>query len=203
MKHVKPHGASNHLVKLDWEDLVLLFVGCSLQDGWVGDCVGPEVRKATDQVRCLPDVGHFLDRLLGLAVPVNEPSECTYNDCVQACKEHPGWFSPEDARAALDAGLGERLMLDWWVRTGDNIELLSAPVEGHEGQNAPSWPGGRCTFLVHDRCEIHFICKPLECVVSTCGEGDDESHLHHEVAMLWDTDGGRALVARWREMVGC
>ena len=63
-------------------------------------------------------------------------------------------------------------MLDYYEGELENkiiqyTEILSPALKGYEGDNAPFWPVGRCTFYTDDGlCEIHDI-KPTEgCVVN-------------------------------------
>ena len=41
------------------------------------------------------------------------PSECACGGCSQMCTR-PCWPTPEEARRLIRAGLGDRLMLDYW-----------------------------------------------------------------------------------------
>lgn len=114
----------------------------------------------------------------------------------------------------LDAGDADRLMLDWWDGDWnlDYTEILSPAVAEHGGVRAPevTWARrfkGRCVFLTGaDRCELHRTGrKPAECRGWMHGHDGldhrDAYHVHLEVARLWASWEGRALVERWQSLV--
>lgn len=106
---------------------------------------------------------------------------------------------PDEAEAAMKAGLAHSLMLDYWVAE-DNIEVLCPAILGYLGTDAPFWPDGQCTFLKKNRCEIHDSgFKPLQCrMAKGCtGEGTDKK----DFVKIWDTDPARALISKWKTMV--
>lgn len=158
---------------------------------------------------------------------MGDKTSCTCPKCVRACRHTPGWMTPEEAARAIDAGLGERLMVDWWVRwpgehaREDGKLLLLCPASrGSEGDFHRDWYGddwdpmaffsppkgkGACTFLTkEERCSIHDSGhKPIECrEVMVCGNEEDYDGLHENVAGLWATEEAQALVARWVEERG-
>ena len=92
-----------------------------------------------------------------------DASSCSCWRCVQACKDNPGWMTPEEASAAMEARLAHRLMRDWLepcgeVGNNDRIYVLAPASEGCEGEDAPeggidllaeifggdAWTKGRC-----------------------------------------------------------
>lgn len=103
-------------------------------------------------------------------------SVCACSSCQEMCQRRPCWTTPDEAQAIIDAGLGGRLMRDWWVgaaiqmpdddeRRWDDTYLLVPAMVGHEGGDCDrSWmPTGRCTFLNGGRCELHALgLKPSE-----------------------------------------
>lgn len=144
--------------------------------------------------------------------------ECTCERCVALCKKNPGWFTPEEAKAAIEAGHAKSMMLDYYV-SDPNIWILSPAVVGREAYRAPNTEEcfggaslfavmfsaagtkGRCVFLgTDDRCQIYeqsfrprqcrecFGCKPV---------GPD----NHVMMALWNTPAGQALVNEWMEIV--
>lgn len=126
---------------------------------------------------------------------------CTCKVCVRMCAERPCWPEPKEAQAIIDAGFSQRLMRDYWVGDGDNIDIISPAIVGYEGQNAPFWPAGRCTFLsADDLCELHELgLKPREGREAFCKEkGGSPPNLHHDVAMTWDSDTGRTVAQTWK-----
>jgi Fe-S-cluster containining protein len=150
--------------------------------------------------------------------------DCSCSSCVQACRDNPGWPTPEQAARFIDDGLAMRLMLDWLepssghdVDNDERIYILAPASIGHEGEYAPEmeggifalfigWTKGRCTFLTKEsKCEVHDR-KPIQCRAAlACVHDHAEARKatsNYAVARLWFTDEGRALVARWREIVG-
>jgi hypothetical protein len=98
------------------------------------------------------------------------PPTCSCTDCVQRCKEHPGWPTPEEAEKMLDADLASAMMLDWWDADESlpYTEVLSPASVGYGGIRAPELTGdlwtflrspppirGACVFLREGLCEVH------------------------------------------------
>jgi hypothetical protein len=71
------------------------------------------------------------------------------------------------------------------------------------GRGAPYWPEGRCAFLGKDHlCKLHDKgLKPIEGRLAMCtDEAEAEGgNLHEAVAVLWDSEEGRAVVKMWHE----
>ena len=148
---------------------------------------------------------------------------CTCALCVQACHENPGWFLPEEARLAIAAGFAPRMMRDWLepcdeLGNKERIYVLAPASEDHEGRDAPAFEEvglmqwlfdpptkGQCVLLtVDDRCSIHgsgfkpFQCRAgYRCQVSEGGRKAPDSN--YEVARVWNTDPGRAVIVEWEE----
>lgn len=142
------------------------------------------------------------------ALPVLQETACGCAECVEMCERRACWPTPDEARALIQAGYGDRLMLDWWAgggHDGGDILLLSPGEVGREGNRAGSWPGGRCTFLTADKkCELHDAgLKPLEGRAASC---DDDVNagipLHETVAMTWNNPDAQTLAHEWREARG-
>lgn len=109
----------------------------------------------------------------------------------------------------IEAGLGDRLMRDWWEEDdGSDLPVLSPASIGFEGKRAPEFgiisiilgvTKGCCTFLTDDeRCEIHTSgFKPQECRHAFgCTPGEN---IHEKIADSWRGEDGRAVVALWDE----
>ena len=145
-------------------------------------------------------------------------SECACAKCVDACKR-PCWPTPAEARAIVDAGQGDKLMLDYWhgSATGEgadgsdeDVQILCGANPGYEGRRAPEIPPflalmgmvgdltSGCAFLDDDgKCTLHGTpLKPSEGRLALPCTGRTEG-LHQAVAATWETDEGRALVADW------
>jgi len=125
----------------------------------------------------------------------------------------------------IDAGLGDKLMLDWMepsekLGTDHRIYVLCPASHGHEADLAPGmddfYPGGSllgglfgmpfasqpCTLLKDGKCTIHDTTfKPRMCrEVFACkaGTGPDK----YDMAPEWNSQEGRSLVASWCKQHG-
>ena len=143
-------------------------------------------------------------------------SDCVCQACVNCCHQTPGWPTPDEARKLIDAGHADRLMLDWW-EDEPNVHLLCPASDGYEGDWAPempdmgmggfflavNWTKGRCVFLDgKDRCEVHEVAKPHECVITDHDTTQQViADARDEIVAAWReaTD----LVAEWCDLVGC
>lgn len=133
-----------------------------------------------------------------------EWSSCSCETCQKKCRERTCWPTPEEAQAIIRAGLGDRLMYDYWVgdaSDGGDIGLLSPAIVGYEGKTAPFIPFGPCTFLTDDDlCELHDPgMKPIEGRLSSCKDGETSQGLHWQVAELWNNAEGQAIVREWEK----
>ena len=144
------------------------------------------------------------------------PLPCSCVACVNMCKRSC-WPTPQEAAHLLDQGYAKRLMKDQWYRGGfldegeGDIDLLCGAIPGHEGRNSPrrdyfdfgTDPRSKgCVLLQNNLCTIHH-CKPIEgrLAIHNSPNRDQFQDVHEAVAILWDTDEGRAIVARWEELV--
>jgi len=120
------------------------------------------------------------------------------------CKR-PCWPTPAGAKALIDAGYGNRLMLDYWAgspagrETENNTYILCPASPGREGDSAPFWPNGGCVFQNQNGlCELHDLgLKPEEGQRATCKSDNDG--LHQEIAVTWENAEAQALVDEWIE----
>lgn len=135
-------------------------------------------------------------------------ADCKCKACVTACERNPGWFGLDDAEAALNAGYGDRMMLDWLTDYPDSVYVLApasigfakslAPEGDFAGMLAGRWCKGECVLLLNGLCTIHQTgFKPAQCRALTHKSSMD----NYEAADPWNSDRGRALVARWKEEV--
>jgi hypothetical protein len=131
-----------------------------------------------------------------------EATVCSCEKCKAMCKR-PCWPSPQEAKVLIEKGYAKRLMLDYWVRENNNIDIVCPALKGYEGRDSPFWPRGDegCTF--QDKkglCEIHTKgLKPLEGKLATCDGSGHGKDLHFGVAELWDNAEGKAVVQLWKE----
>lgn len=127
-------------------------------------------------------------------------SECKCRECVGNCLHRPCWPTPEEIEALINNGYAKRLMLDYWS-SNKNIKIVAPAIVGYEGDDAPFWPRGRCTFLTTDNlCELHDLSlKPFEGRVSICNLKQPD--LHEDVAKMWDDRKGRSVILKWRKAI--
>jgi hypothetical protein len=144
-------------------------------------------------------------------------ASCTCERCVKMCQSRPCWGTPEDMKAIIDAGLGDRLMVDMdgyydsngFAEVGPRV--LCPGAVGHEGSDndmlhvSSGWgdryPSNPCTFLKDGLCELHALgLKPTEGRRVTCVHGDTSWHgVHDEMENAWKTAEGSDLVEKWSE----
>ena len=140
---------------------------------------------------------------------------CACPKCAALCRNSPGWPTPEEADRLLDLGYGKRTMLDWW-EADPPVYIVCPASRGSEGDLAPTpssmfgyllgWTKGECNLFADGKCEIHDSgAKPLQCREAFgCSKRDgfDGEADNDRVMKMWDTDAGRAVVARWRAETG-
>lgn len=132
--------------------------------------------------------------------------------CERAC-----WPTPQEAKLLIEAGYGDKLMLDVWHNSKDgDTELLCPATPGYETKGAPgrdpvsileSLLGGPnplrggCVFQEPETklCLLHSEgLKPFEGRKSCC-KIENGKGLHKAVASSWDTEEARELINVWKE----
>ena len=150
---------------------------------------------------------------------VDQIKACSCAKCISLC-QNPGWFAPDEARRAIAGGFADRMMLDYWITSPQNVYVL-APAAGRCAKDrAPNTEElfgdmpmhmsifnrptkGRCTFLNEkNRCELHDSgFKPMQCIAALgCEPGVFLST--EEMGQLWDNPEAQALVREWLRLVG-
>jgi hypothetical protein len=127
---------------------------------------------------------------------------CACGVCVDYCAR-PGWWTVAEAKRALDAGLGPRMMLELSPdrRTG----VLSPAFRGNEGMYALNDHAHKgCNFLTPDRrCELFGSgVQPLECRFCHHERRGDGPKCHRALEKDWNSHAGRRLVAQWATQRG-
>lgn len=138
-------------------------------------------------------------------------SECSCVRCTSLCRKAPGWFTPDEARRAIDAGFAEQLMLDYWIKHPSNVYILCPATLRHEKTRAANTDElygdmsfaeamlaapskGICVFLDRGLCSIHASgFKPLQCV-SAKGCEPNVGLDNTEMSSHWDNPEAQALV---------
>lgn len=137
-------------------------------------------------------------RSLNEKYPPSDPCSCPIcrNYCIR-----PGWWTVDEAAAAIEAGYGPRMMLE--IAPELTFGVLSPAFRGCEGAIAVNeFAGNGCNFLADGLCGLHGTGhQPLECRFchhDRLGLGDK---CHSDIEKDWHTSVGLALVNKWiREM---
>jgi hypothetical protein len=139
------------------------------------------------------------EKALAAQYPSSDPCGCPV--CLAYCLR-PGWWTVRQAAAALDAGYGNRMMLE--VAPERTFGVLSPAFKGCEGTFALQQFASRgCTFLEEGRCGLHGTpFQPLECRFCHHDRPGLGPQCHADLEREWTTPAGRALVARWCRMTG-
>jgi hypothetical protein len=109
----------------------------------------------------------------------------------------------KEAQAALDAGLGPRMMLE--LSPDRRSAVLSPAFKGNESTYAYAEFADRgCTFLRSDsRCELHGTgSQPLECRFCHHDRRGEGPKCHRDLEKDWNSHAGRRLVERWAKALG-
>lgn len=109
----------------------------------------------------------------------------------------PGWWSVEEAARALDAGYGDRMMLE--IAPEIMFGVLSPAFKGCEKYFAVNeYAKNGCTFLKGDRCELFGTGhQPLECRFCHHERSGLGTKCHADLEKDWKTLQGQALVNKW------
>jgi len=139
------------------------------------------------------------DRALALKYPPSEPCSCEI--CLRYCVR-PGWWTVQEAEAAMRAGYGSRMMLE--VSPERSFGVLSPAFQGCERSFALQHFADRgCNFLRDNRCELHGTgFQPLECRFCHHDRTGLGPQCHAELENDWHIPAGRALVVRWTTLFG-
>jgi len=137
-------------------------------------------------------------RSLGERYPASEPCRCDI--CKSYCLR-PGWWTVQEAFRAMDAGYGNRMMLE--IAPDMTFGVLSPAFGGCEGKLAlQEYARNGCGFLKNGLCELHGTGhEPLECLYCHHLRKGLGQQCHADLEKDWQTAAGRALVKRWLEQV--
>ena len=147
---------------------------------------------------------------LELLATVKE-SECACKQCKRMCVR-PCFPTPDDAERLIEAGYGNRLMLDWHcgIKEGDRRTFLLVPaLSEHEAKQAPYIPYSEkgCTFWNYGKCDLHN--KKLKPLGGRLAHHDNlpqfadiPGGIGGAIAELWKSDRGQQVVRGWCEAFG-
>lgn len=131
--------------------------------------------------------------------PPSEPCSC--NICLAYCAR-PGWWTVEQASRALDAGYGDRMMLEMAPEL--TFGVLSPAFRGCERSIATNqFAKNGCNFLKENLCELFGTGhQPLECRFCHHDRKGQGPICHVDLEKDWKTPAGQVLVEKWIKQVG-
>ncbi len=114
----------------------------------------------------------------------------------------PGWWTVEQATQALEAGYGNRMMLE--IAPELTFGVLSPAFKGCEKSFATNhFARNGCTFLNNDRCELYGTgYQPLECRFCHHERRGLGPRCHADLERDWKTSVGQELVNTWIRHIG-
>jgi hypothetical protein len=130
--------------------------------------------------------------------PPSEPCSCEI--CVSYC-QRPGWWTVEEARKAIEAGLAKRIMLE--ISPEFNFGVLSPAFRGNEAAYALQiFSGEGCTFLHNKQCELFGTgLQPLECRYCHHERPGLGEKCHLDIEKDWNTKTGKLLIIKWGKLI--
>jgi Fe-S-cluster containining protein len=121
---------------------------------------------------------------------------CSCEVCRSFCAR-PGWWTVEEAERALEAGYGDRMMLE--ISPELTFGVLSPAFGGCEAKPAlQAFAKNGCCFLEGGLCALHGTgFQPLECRVCHHARPGAGRLCHADIEKDWQSERGRALVDAW------
>jgi hypothetical protein len=131
--------------------------------------------------------------------PPSEPCDCEI--CKAFCIR-PGWWTVEEAARAMEAGYGNRMMME--IAPEFTFGVLSPAFKGCEGDFAlQEYSRSGCNFLHDDLCELHGTgLQPIECRFCHHSRSRQGLICHYDIAKDWRTLEGQELVKKWASVYG-
>jgi len=126
--------------------------------------------------------------------PPSDP--CTCEICLGYCVR-PGWWTVDQAARAIEAGYGDRMMLEMAPEL--TFGVLSPAFKGCERTFATNlFAHNGCNFLNGERCELYGTGhQPLECRFCHHERRGLGLKCHADLERDWKTPAGQALVQKW------
>jgi hypothetical protein len=131
-------------------------------------------------------------------------SACSCEECIDMCMTYSCLPTPLEAQTMIDAGFGERMMLDTRPAASHpdiKIFTLLPAMAGYERKLSPMEIGiSPCVFLESGLCQLHDIgMKPLEGRVAIHGQETERERIFFNMLKgQWDTPYGRRVVEEWK-----
>lgn len=129
------------------------------------------------------------------------PSEpCSCDICRSYCIR-PGWWTVEEAKQAIKAGYGNRMMLE--ISPDMTFGVLSPAFRGCERNYAlQQYANNGCNFLKNGLCELHGTgFEPLECIFCHHLRKGLGQKCHADIEKDWQTPDGQTLVKNWIKQI--
>jgi len=130
------------------------------------------------------------------------PSEsCNCEICLSYCRR-PGWWTVEEVVRAIQAGYGNRMMLE--ISPEMAFGVLSPAFKGCEGNFALNFYAKKgCNFLKDNLCELYGTgLMPLECRFCHHDRIGLGRKCHLDIEKEWNTAMGQVQVAKWTRQFG-
>ncbi len=126
---------------------------------------------------------------------------CSCETCLRFCAR-PGWWTVEEADATIQAGYGNRMMLE--MSPDHTFGVLSPAFKGCEMDFAMQrFASQGCTFLRDDLCELHGTgFEPLECRFCHHDRLGLGPKCHADLEKDWNSPTGRSLIVKWSKLSG-
>ena len=140
-----------------------------------------------------------LKKTLPEKYPPSDPCSCEI--CVNYCRR-PGWWTVEEAGRALDAGYGNRMMLEMAPEL--TFGVLSPAFRGSEGNFALNeFSKNDCNFFKNSLCELFGTgVQPLECRFCHHDRIGEGKKCHLDIEKDWHTHAGSTLIEKWIRITG-
>lgn len=137
-----------------------------------------------------------LDRHTSLSDKYPPSQPCSCDICRSYCRR-PGWWTVAEAAKAIEAGYGNRMMLE--IAPELTFGVLSPAFRGCEMNYAlQAFSKNGCNFLADGLCQLHDTgLEPLECRFChhlRIGQGQK---CHSDLEKDWQTPKGKELVSKW------
>jgi hypothetical protein len=147
----------------------------------------------------LKPIGKKYRTSLNEKYPPSEPCSCQI--CLSYCVR-PGWWTLNEAKLAIDAGYGNRMMLE--MSPDLSFGVLSPAFKGYEGGYALNiFSKQGCNFLKNNLCELYGTdFQPIECRFCHHDRKGEGTHCHIDLEKDWKTITGQKLIVRWSIVTG-
>lgn len=131
--------------------------------------------------------------------PPSEPCSCEV--CQSFCA-HPGWWTVEEAAAAIEAGFAERMMLE--MSPDGTFSVLSPAFKGNEVNFALEvFANQGCNFFKDGLCELFESGHvPLECRYWHHDRQGQGINYHTDIGKQWNSVDAKRLIVKWGNLTG-